>query len=191
MKITFKKFIHLAVYYLLPLLLIYLSYTLRSPIFFKSLGSYTFYLLLIILFSKPLAVLTGGKIFWKIVSYRRELGVLSFWTFLVHSAGFAYSYQLYRFTAWPAPIYWGAIAGVGMVILGFTANNYAVRLLRRNWKKLHRIVYFVFFAALVHIALTRQQYLSYIIIGSIFLVLKLWEWKKTKRIIKGNKDIET
>lgn len=184
MKITFKKFTHLVIYYLIPLLLIYLSYISPAPTFFASLGRYTFYLLLIILFSKPLAVLTGGKFFWKIVSYRRELGVLSFWTFIFHAAGLTYSYQLYRFASWPVAVYWGAAAGIGMLILGLTSNKYAVRLLRRNWKRLHRIVYFVFFAALIHIALTRQEYLLYPIIFLLYFGLKILEWTKIKKMLK-------
>ena len=182
MKITFRKFTHLAIYYLTPIGLVYFSFTTRDPLFFARLGTYTLYVLLVVLFCKPLAILTDAKWLWKLKAYRRELGLLSFWLFFFHAGGNIYSYQLYTFTTWPVFVYWGAAAGVGMLILGATSNNYAVRLLRRNWKKLHRIVYFVFFAALVHIALGKQEYVLYGSIFAVYFSLKLLEWRKTKKM---------
>ena len=185
MKITFRKITHGFIYYLLPLSLAFLFYWRPNRFWFIWLGYSTIYLLGVILFCQPLAVLLNIKWLWKIKSYRRELGILSFWTFFFHAAGFSYLYQLYRFEPWPAALYWGAAAGLGMLILGVTSNTYAVRLLRRNWKRLHRIVYFVFAAALTHIALTRQRgYELYLIVFLIFFILKLLEWRKTKRLTR-------
>lgn len=45
----------------------------------------------------------------------------------------------------------GSMAAILLLILTMTSNNYSTRLLKNNWKKLHRIVYLAGFIALFHI----------------------------------------
>ncbi|OGH59364.1 MAG: hypothetical protein A2725_00865 [Candidatus Magasanikbacteria bacterium RIFCSPHIGHO2_01_FULL_33_34] len=184
MQIKFRKITHLLIYYLTPVFLLILATQIKSLEFFKLLGQSALYLLGVILFVKPLAAIFKLKIFWKIVSYRRELGVLNFWLFFFHFAGMNYMYQFYKPEYWGSlgtPIYWGLVAGLGMTILTLTANNYAIKKLKKNWKKLHYSAYFVMFAAFVHVALTKQEVVKYALIFALFVILKVIEFRKIKK----------
>jgi len=44
---------------------------------------------------------------------------------------------------------WGSLAGSIIFLLGITSNTFSVKLLKRNWKRLHMLV----FLALVFVAL--------------------------------------
>lgn len=183
MNSTFRKLTHATVYYIFPLVLILISVNDPGRELLGLFGNATLILLVVILFSKPLAVLFNLKILWKIVGYRRELGILTFWVFLFHGAGMIYLYNLYDPATWKwisAYIYWGLAGGIGIIILGITSNNIAVRLLKKNWKKIQYLSYFVLVMGLVHIALLKQEYTLQILIFVAFVILKISAWMKIK-----------
>jgi len=187
MNRKFRKIFQILVYYVTPITLLVFSFITKDSHFFAELGNYSLYLLSAILFVKPIAAISKINFFWDIVSYRRELGILTFWLFLFHSAGLVYLYKFYEPSAWSnlsGSIYWGLVGGLGMTILAITANNYAVRLLRRNWKRLHYLAYFVLLTAFIHTALIRDEYVLFTVVFAIFFVLKVIEFSKLKKPAK-------
>ena len=186
MKLSFRKLSHLIIYYLVPVLLSYLALNVSDPHEYAEFGLYTISLLIIILYAKPLAVISKLKFLWKIVSYRRELGILSFWTFAFHSLGLVYSYSLYDISNWFTAVYWGVSAGIGLFIVVSTSNDIAVKLLKRNWKRIQNLSYIVLPLALVHVSLIKSEYMLYIALFVVFAILKLLEWRKFKKVQSSN-----
>lgn len=176
-----RTVIQICAYYLLPISLVVMGVLVPSNETFKTYGSWTLWLLSVIVFVKPLAVLTKVGIFREILSYRRELGVASMWTYLAHSQGLlAIGWvSVNEIWAYPTFLFWGALAGLGMLILGLTANTAAVRLLKKNWKLLHRLVYPVYFMALYHSSYAEGEMARFYILGGAYALLKALEWTRT------------
>ena len=190
MEVKYKKIFQRLVYYALPIgLLIFFFMFRKDVVFFFGLGNYAIYLLGAILFIKPLAVIFEVKFFWQIVSYRRELGILDFWLFFSHAAGMSYLYGFSDPTMWgklPSFVYWGVAAGIGMFVVAGTSNDYAVKLLKRNWKRVQSLTYLVFLFALLHAGVRKDQLFLYLSIFFVFAVLKIIEFRKVRKILRGN-----
>lgn len=178
-----KKFLRPVIYYVLPCVLLTLSVLYPGQLYNK-FGEYAIYSLGIILFVKPIAAILKINLLWEIVSYRKELGLLVFWLFFFHAAGMSYLYGFYMPETWQyftAPTYWGIVAGLGTTILAVTSNSYFIKLLKRNWKRLHYSAYFVYFAALMHISLIREEYFWNAVIFITFAILKIVEFNKLRK----------
>ncbi len=179
-----RKTVQIISYLLIPLFLAILTYVRHDPGQLKQYGSWSLNLLAFILLIKPLAIVFPNKYFAKILSYRRELGVADVWLYLFHAQGMIFTsvVSVNDLFAYPgSPLFWGAIAGNGMLILGLTSNNIATRLLKRNWKRLHRIVYAVFFAALYHGSMMEGEPEKFYILGGIYIALKIAQIYKQSR----------
>ena len=181
-----RKILQILCYYVLPLSLFVMTFWLEGADqkgFFIAAGSISLLLILIILFSKPIAVITGLRPLIRIVGLRRELGVASFWFFLIHGAGLIYVNSIYSLSDYSGIgnyLFWGGVAAVGMILLGITSNTYSVKLLKRNWKRLHLIVYGVLFAAVMHAGLSEGDPYGAFIITGVFIVLKVLEKKNVR-----------
>lgn len=170
-----RKAVQTIASYLLPLFLAVLTYVRHDSHQLKEYGEWAIYLLTITLFIKPIAIIAPHKFLAKILSYRRELGIATVWLFIFHSFGMLFTGIVVLgdiFEYPPTFLFWGALAGMGLLIMGATSNNIAVRTLKRNWKRLHRIVYAVFFAALYHGMIASGETEKFYIIGGSYLVLK-------------------
>jgi methionine sulfoxide reductase heme-binding subunit len=172
----YRKLGKFVAYYLLPLVLLFGSVVLYSRGYFALLGNIAEYLLVFILFVKPLAVITKLKLLRRFVLYRRELGVAVFWFFLFHIGSyFVLGMSLDSFLN--GKMFFGLVAGLGLLVLALTSNNFSVKLLKRNWKKLQYFVYFVLFGVLLHSNLMRGEGLfEFYLIFGLFVVLKGLEW---------------
>lgn len=175
-KIIFKT-LQTTSFYLLPLGLLAASLLFKpNAEFYAELGGYAWYLVMLILFLTPFAQITNLKLLKTLKAWSRELGVASFWLFLFHAAGLIYHYQLTELSYFTNPkdmLFWGATAGIGMLILGLTSNNFSVRLLKKNWKRIQRISILVLFLAAVHINLAEYGTPTgaFILFG-IYLILR-------------------
>lgn len=114
-----------------------------------------------------------------VMSYRRELGVASAWFVLVHFLGLAQGAGIlslqgvaFMFTGGNGFLTAGAIAAAGMTVLAFTSNDIALRLLGRNWKRLHRIAYPVLLIALLHASMAGGAPAKALVIFGFYLLLK-------------------
>jgi DMSO/TMAO reductase YedYZ heme-binding membrane subunit len=156
----FRKLLQLGVYYFLPLGLLIASIAFRfDGEFFEELGRPALNLLIFILFLTPVTQILDWKILKVLMTWRREFGLASFWFFVFHTAGMVYVKRLIEISDYMNPasyLFWGAIAGVGMLILGFTSNDFSVRFLRKKWKRVQYIAIPTLFFAQAHASLADE-----------------------------------
>ena len=75
----------------------------------------------------------------------------------------------------------GWIALIIFMILAITSNNYSQKLMRRNWKKLHRTVYLataLIFAHWILTAFDRSTATAYLLILSVVELYRIWNYRK-------------
>jgi DMSO/TMAO reductase YedYZ heme-binding membrane subunit len=193
--ISARSIVQLFTYYLLPitaLLLFVLGFNGVLSMqwishFAGELGEYSFILLCIILFIKPLSVLLPWHWCTVMVSYRRELGVLACWlavwhgAYLLISLGYLSSIGL-RMAADPTNLLiWGLIAIVGIIAAGITSNRFAARRLGRRWRLVQMSVYPAFMAVCIHRGIALGTMSSYVIL-TLYAVLKGAEFVKRRGV---------
>lgn len=177
-KSNLKDYIREGIYYALPLILLVLVFLSPYREFFAHLGELAEKLLLFLLFVKPLAMITRFKFFIRAVAYRRESGIASFWFFIYHAAGLIFVRNLTTIANYKVTfLFWGLVAGIGMLILTATSNDESVIYFKKNWKRIQYIVYPVLFAVLAHSSLwANGDLIKFYVLGSLFVALKVVEF---------------
>ena len=177
---SLRKIIQISTYYFLPIVLATGSIVFQNRWIYSKYGSIAFLLLTGNLYLKPVSVLFRNKLFTFISTYRREMGIASFWFYLFHSSGLYLlnNLSLSSFSNTSSYLFWALPAAIGMWLLGVTSNDISVKRLGRNWKRLHRIAYFVFFFALIHSSLAEREVGKIFILSIPFIILKYFEYKK-------------
>jgi len=192
MNKTFVKYLSIFSYYVAPILLAVISLLYPDKEFFKLLWEWSLYLIIFIVFIKPIALVFGFK---KILSYmflRRQFWVLSFYFAFFHTAGFIYIMKLYSIEDYlwlDNYLFWWAVAMIWMFILYITSNNFSVKLLKANWKKLQYITYPTLFLVVLHVAVLKHEYAWYFLLLTVFVILKTLEYKNVKIKIPYLSDI--
>jgi sulfoxide reductase heme-binding subunit YedZ len=165
-----------------------------NPIEFvtRSLGTWTLTFLLITLTITPLRRLSG-KAYW--LRYRRMLGLFSFFYGALHLTSYLWLDQFFDWMEILKDIYKRPFITVGMtaflllVPLALTSNDRSVRALKRNWSRLHRLVYPAAIGAVLHYYwLVKQdttQPLIYAGILTLLLAMRLWWWRQARAIKKA------
>ena len=116
-------------------------------------GEWTLRLLLITLLMTPLRRWSGWS--WPL-RIRRMLGLYAFFYACLHLLSYLWLDQFFDWgEIWldileRSFITLGMLAFLLLVPLALSSNNYMVRKLRRNWKRLHRLAYVVPALAVVH-----------------------------------------
>ncbi|KST65163.1 ferric reductase-like transmembrane domain-containing protein [Mastigocoleus testarum] len=122
--------------------------------------------------------------------YRRFIGILTFFFALGH--GFL-MIQKRNFDVFDTKTYWIYLQGIVTLIiftlLAITSNNWSVRRLKKNWKKLHRLTYLAIFILIWHILDKMSGKWTYLtpigivaIAGTIFLFfIRIWIEYKNKQ----------
>lgn len=171
------------IYYGLPILLLLFSFLHPERLYFRELGTIAERLLIFLLFVKPVATIFKSKFFMRAVTYRRESGIASFWFFIFHTGGLIYVLRLTSISNYlVAFMFWGVIAGIGMLILVATSNNASIKYFKKNWKKIQYLSYPVLIATLVHSSLWAQGNLVKVyVVGGFFIVLKVIEYVILKK----------
>lgn len=119
----------------------------------RSLGTWVLNFLLLTLAITPLRRLTGIA-GW--VRYRRMLGLYAFFYAFLHLASYLWFDQFFDWGEILKDIIKRPFITVGMLTflllipLAATSNNRAIRALKRNWQRLHKLVYPAAVAAVVH-----------------------------------------
>lgn len=179
-----KKTIQFLVYFALPFGLLLISVTNPDIRIFKQLAELAWQLLILVLFIKPIILIVGNKRLMPLLTFRREMGIASFWFAIFHVGGMIYSYQLYSlqyYLGWQNFIFWGATGAIGYLIVASTSNNFAMRKLKRNWKKIQSLSYFIFTVVTIHLIFLEQGEAAGLVLLFIFYwILKILEWKKFK-----------
>lgn len=115
-----------------------------------------------------------------LLRYRRMLGLyawfytsLHFLLVLTYIFGWDWTVTKEELSERPYVVV-GFLAWLLMVPMGLTSNNYSVRRLRSNWRRLHRLMYPVVLLGWLHIAWqVRSSYRDAFIYGALILILFL------------------
>lgn len=181
-KNKFRKYSSFFTFYILPVILLLVCIFNPQRELFAMFGNIAEKLVIFLMFVKPISYIFSSKILTRNVIYRKELGVASFWFFIFHAGGLIYVRNLTSISNYSVPfLFWGLVAGLGMLLLGITSNNWSLRKLKKNWKRLQYIAYPVLLMILVHSGLFEQGNINKaLIIGGLFIFLKFVEFKKVK-----------
>ena len=117
-----------------------------------------------------------------LMRFRRQLGLLTFRLLFTHGL----LLQISRIKMWlplffnikEALIYTGVIGLVALLIGAITSNDYSIKLLKKNRKRVQMIAYLAFIFSLVHVILAGQT--SYLLRLIIYPILKFLELKPQK-----------
>ncbi len=133
---------------------------------YRELGEFCFNLLMAILALRPLGdIFPRFRIFRGLLPLRKEAGILcgslgvahGIGYFLVNELSFSEIFSPYLYDP-RGHFLWGIIAVTIAFLLAVTSNLFFMRLLKRNWKRLHRLVYVFFLATMAHIVIIRMGY---------------------------------
>ncbi len=178
-KSTIRSFGRLFSLYLFPVLLILLAILFPWKTTFVEMGRWAEYLLIFLLFIKPLSVVFSIKQLSKVIMFRQELGLSCFWLFLIHALGRIIITPLGLEKLIGVPyLLWGVIAAIALIILAITSNKKSIMLLKSNWKKVQSLAYFALFATLLHTSIVSGEMIKLYIVFGIFILLKILEWKR-------------
>ncbi len=131
----------------------------------------------------------------RLLTYRRALGLLGFWYVIFHFTVYMVLDQAMMLSAvledvakrWYIMI---GMAGLAMLVpLAVTSNAYSIRKLGRRWNTLHKLIYVIAIAGLLHFlmstkTLTAEQAL-YIVITLLLLSFRVFKkqvmnWRKAR-----------
>ena len=138
-------------------------------------GEWTLRFIILTLLMSPLVKITKST-FW--IKYRRMLGLFTFFYATLHL--FTYVGIDYRFNFDPIIddvikkkyIFIGFAAWLLLVPLAITSSQRMIRILKQNWKKLHKLVYLIaIFGALHFIWLSKTIFFEPLIYSIIIVVL--------------------
>ena len=142
-----------------------------------STGYWAVWLLLASLVITPLKALTGNPQ-WTVV--RRMVGVSSLAYALVHVTLYALDESgglLHLLTEIVSRFYLtiGALAVIGLIVLGATSTDGAARRMGTRWKQLHRLAYGIATLTAVHYILQSKADVSQALVATgVFVWLMLW-----------------
>ena len=131
---------------------------------FRGLGELSWKILLVILALRPASqIFVDFKILKTLLPLRKELGIFCGSLGIAHSIGYFLNAEI----SLPAGFldaqiwdisqnyFWGMIGFIIAVVLTLTSNIFSIKLLKKYWKKLHRLTYVFFIAIVIHIILIR------------------------------------
>ena len=130
----------------------------------------------------PFITITGWK---KPARHSRALGLYAFFYFLLHFLTFAvvdYGLdfrEIFRLTTEKPFIIVGSLAGLFLLMLAITSFKFWMKLLGKNWKRLHKLVYLIGVLVILHYAWAVKGSISTlsgdigrpILMGSFVLIL--------------------
>mgnify|MGYP003684062259 CR=1 FL=1 len=138
-------------------------------------GEWTIRFLILTLLVTPLVRLTGWR---QLQRVRRMLGLFTFAYASIHLMAYLFLLLEFDFRNLWADILKRPYITVGfaayllLVPLAITSNRFAIRLLRKRWAILHRLVYGIALLAVVHVTwLARSSYLEATVYGVIVVLL--------------------
>jgi sulfoxide reductase heme-binding subunit YedZ len=152
--------------------------------FSKEMGEFGYNLIIFILFLSPVTkIFSNFKILKDISGFCKELGMLSFWILTIHVIGMMLDLNLFNnFSSLFLENYliFGFLAYILIFILGITSNKFSMRMLRKKWFLLHKLLYIVLVLAVVHVVLIKGETERYLVLVGFF-ILKLFVYFKFDR----------
>lgn len=160
---------------------------LPIPVFFlthnnpREFGELGWQFLIAIMLIRPLSnILPGIGILRSLVPFRKEVGIACAWLIILHSYGIFANMgkniltEIFNPEYWRPghPLMWGILGFLAVILLLITSNNYSIKRLRKNWKRVQMLVYPLFFFTAVHIALISGETSK--IVLPVLAVMVLW-----------------
>ena len=151
-------------------------------------GEWTLIFILLTLSMTPLKKITKS-VEW--IKFRRMLGLFTFFYASIHML--SYVGLDYRFDLEPLIndvlkkkfIFIGFSAWLLLIPLAITSSERMVRLLKQNWKKIHRLIYIIgIFGVLHYIWLSKTIFFKPLIFLILLIILLLFRIKITKSVSK-------
>jgi DMSO/TMAO reductase YedYZ heme-binding membrane subunit len=180
----FRTNIHWLIYVFVPLALFILLVVLQQHTLAGQLGEWAWQILILVLFIKPIVkIISRRELMW-LLTYRRELGILCFYLAFSHLATIIFllkGYQVTNYLGLNNFMLYGAIAGIILIFLYLSSNNFAMRLLKKNWKRLQSFSYLLLPLISIHqilVEIELEDTFGLIALNIIFIVLKILEYKK-------------
>ena len=155
-------------------------------------GEWTLVFIFLTLSMSPLKKITNS-LEW--IKFRRMLGLFTFFYASIHML--SYVGLDYRFDFEPLIddvlkkkfVFIGFSAWLLMVPLAITSSDKMVKLLKQNWKKLHKLIYIISVFGVLHfIWLSKTIYFKPLIFLIILIILMLFRIKFSKSSIVSNKN---
>lgn len=169
--------------FILAVVIIFSFTTLLIPAFHKNLGQLAWLLLLTILFLSPISKISQSKALTSLMIFRREMGITMSILAMEHITLYFIKYQEHFNTIFNSGFWiqnerisykaFGLAALVATLPLFITSNNFSMKILKNNWKKLHRLVYVLLILVALHTIVIKQEYLKTLVILFAYGVLKL------------------
>jgi sulfoxide reductase heme-binding subunit YedZ len=156
------------------------------------LGIWALRFLLLTLAVTPLRDLAG----YNLMRYRRALGLLAFWYVVMHFATYMVLDHRLDMATIVKDILERPFITIGMAALvlllplAATSNNYSIRRLGPTWNKLHKLVYVIVLAGVLHFAMAVKVYTPepFIYMGLAILLVayrplrpSIMRWKRNRR----------
>ena len=146
----------------------------------RKTGDWTYYLLLITLSVTPLRKLLN--LGW-LIHYRRMLGLYVFFYACLHLLTYIWFDQYFNVADILRDIIKRPFITIGMICwllllpLALTSNQAMIRRLKKNWARLHKLVYPIAILGLVHhVMMIKADYQQPLILGLILLLLLGSRW---------------
>ncbi|MCA9951362.1 MAG: ferric reductase-like transmembrane domain-containing protein [Anaerolineales bacterium] len=158
-------------------------------------GKMAITLLVLSLAVTPFMTMFGWK---ELNPLRKPLGLYAFMLVCIHLLIFTYDYGYFE-GAWAVGLAFneavtkqyalvGLVAFLLLIPLAVTSNNYSIKQLKKNWKKLHQLVYIIAILASVHfiwVWAAKRAFTEPLIYAAIIIILLLVRLKPIKqRIIR-------
>ena len=152
-----------------------------------STGTWTLVFLLLTLSITPLRKLT--RQYW-LVQYRRMLGLFAFFYGCLHFTTYIWLDQFFDLHSVYKDIYKRPFITVGftafvlMIPLAATSTKWAIRKLGKRWQTLHRLIYLVAVAGVIHflwaVKLDKRVPERYALILGVLLLYRLAVWYRNR-----------
>ncbi len=141
----------------------------------RTTGDWTLYFLLITLSVTPARKLLGFK---SLIRYRRMLGLYAFFYGCMHFLSYIWFDQffdiaeIFKDIVKRPFITLGFISLLLMSLLAITSTNKMMQRLKRNWKRVHQLVYPIAIMGVLHFfMMTKADYKQPLILATILLTL--------------------
>ncbi len=135
-------------------------------------------LLIIILYMRPLAKITGWKKLRQLMPLRKHLGIACGFAALLHVTIYLIGSELITtyfldgtFWSFTNLFGWGNIALLALLIPFFTSNRISQIYFKSRWKKLQLFAYPAFIFTGIHVSLARHDFLVGIVPVVIWAIL--------------------
>jgi sulfoxide reductase heme-binding subunit YedZ len=146
----------------------------------------SWYLLIFILLMRPVGQVFNWKFLLKNLRYRKHLGIACGLAAILHVGIYLVYGRLLSVYFFDASFWslrnlfgWGNLALLALLIPFATSNKASQKFFKKRWKTLQKFSYPALILTGVHVALSREEWLSTLVPISIWAIFWFWAWTKS------------